>query len=77
VTASNRNTALLVLALLLAGLAVVTALPWTGPRTNDLGYTSVCPFAPWSTLGLLLAAGLVWAIRQYLDELSKRDQVKS
>jgi Mg2+/citrate symporter len=77
VTASNRNTSLLVLALLLSGLAVVTVLPWSGPRTNDLGYTSLCPFAPWSTLLLLAGAGLVWAIRQYLDEQARRDQVKS
>ena len=26
--------------------------------------------------GLLLGAGLVWAIRQYLDELAKRDGAK-
>ncbi len=24
---------------------------------NDLGYVSMCPFAPWSTLSLLLVAG--------------------
>jgi hypothetical protein len=75
-TASSRNTGLLILTLLLIGLAVVTILPSSGARINDLGYGSICPFAPWSTLGLLLGAGLVWAIRQYLDELAKRDGAK-
>jgi hypothetical protein len=41
-------------------------LPFSASKTNDLGYFSACPFAPWSTLALLLAAGVLWAIRQYL-----------
>jgi hypothetical protein len=60
------NTILFGLALLFVGLALLTLLPFTAPRQNDLGYTSMCPFAPWSTLALLVVAGLIWAIRQYL-----------
>ena len=60
------NTILFGLALLFAGLATLTLLPFTAPRQNDLGYTSMCPFAPWSTLALLVVAGVIWAIRQYL-----------
>jgi hypothetical protein len=60
------TTILLGLAVLFAGLAVLTLLPFTAPRENDLGYLSMCPFAPWSTLALLLVAGVIWAIRQYL-----------
>jgi len=61
-----RNSILLALVVILAGLAVWTLLPFSAPKVNDLGYVSACPFAPWSTLALLLAAGVIWAIRQYL-----------
>ena len=60
------NTILLGLVVLFVGLAVLTLLPFTAPRANDLGYMSMCPFAPWSTLSLLVVAGVIWAIRQYL-----------
>jgi len=60
------STILFGLAILFVGLAVLTLLPFTAPRANDLDYRSMCPFAPWSTLSLLLVAGLIWAIRQYL-----------
>jgi len=60
------NTILLGLIVLFVGFAVVTLLPFTAPRANDLGYMSMCPFAPWSTLSLLVVAGVIWAIRQYL-----------
>jgi len=60
------GTILLGLVVLFVGLAVLTLLPFSAPRANDLNYVSLCPFAPWSTLALLLVAGLIWAIRQYL-----------
>ena len=60
-----RNTILLVLIVILVGLAVWTLLPSSATKSNDLGYYSMCPFAPWSSLALLMAAGAVWAIRQY------------
>ena len=61
-----RNALLLALVIVLLGLAAFTLLPFPAPKANDLGYVSACPFAPWSSLVLLLAAGIVWAIRRYL-----------
>lgn len=62
----TRSNILLVLILILAGLALWTLLPSSGMKLNDLGYYSVCPFVPWSTLALLLAAGFISAMRRYL-----------
>jgi hypothetical protein len=62
----KRNTSLLVLVVLFLAAAAMTVVPHSASRINDLGYSSVCPFAPWSTLALLLLAGLVWSVRQYL-----------
>ena len=56
---------LLVLVAAGAGAAVATLLP-LGAKINDIGYDSWCPFAPWSTLILSGAAGLVWVVRQYV-----------
>jgi hypothetical protein len=60
-------TLLLVVAALLAALGLATLVP-AGPRhdLSDMGYYSWCPFAPWSTLALLGAAGVAWVIRSYL-----------
>jgi len=66
-----RNFGLLILVWILVGSAAVTMLPLPAPKANDLGYVSACPFAPWSTLALLLVAGLIWAVRQYL--VTRRD----
>ncbi len=57
---------LLVLTWILIVLSVATLLPFGASTKNDLGYFSLCSFAPWSTLALLLVAGVVWAIRKYL-----------
>ena len=46
-------------------LAVITLLPGDSKKTNDLGYHSICPFAPWSALALLAVGALAWVIRQY------------
>jgi hypothetical protein len=62
------NTILLVLIFVLMILALGTLMPFSATRINDLGYRSLCPFAPWSTLSLLLGAGVVWAVRRYLHE---------
>jgi hypothetical protein len=67
----TRNLSLLILIWLLAGAAAVTLLPNPGSKLSDLGYDTLCPFAPWSTLVLLLVTGLVWAVRQYL--VTRRD----
>lgn len=33
-------------------------------KLNGLGYASVCPFAPWSTLMMLAAAAALWPWRR-------------
>jgi hypothetical protein len=59
-------------ALLLITLAVVTLLPFSSNNIrSDLGYSSLCPFAPWSTLTLLAGGGLVWLIRAYVKTLKR------
>jgi hypothetical protein len=54
------------LALLFAMAALLTLIPFSAAKMNDLGYHSMCPFAPWSSLALLVAAGVVWLIRSYV-----------
>ena len=61
----TRSTALFALIAILVLLAAWTLFPASANKMNDLGYYSMCPFAPWSTLALLMAAGAVWAIRSY------------
>jgi hypothetical protein len=52
---------------LFVAAAVVTLLPFSSNNIrSDLGYSSLCPFAPWSTLTLLAGAGLVWLVRAYV-----------
>ncbi len=59
-------------ALLLITMAVVTLLPFSSNSIrSDLGYSSLCPFAPWSTLTLLAGAGLAWLIRAYVKTLKR------
>ena len=67
----TRNLSLLILIWILLATAAVTLLPIPAERANDFGYNSACPFAPWSTLALLVVAGLTAAIRQYL--VTRRD----
>jgi hypothetical protein len=58
---------LLAVAALIVALALVTLLPFSSNNIrSDLGYSSLCPFAPWSTLTLLACAGLVWLVRAYV-----------
>jgi len=58
---------LLAAAALLVAMALVTLAPYTsGNIKSDLGYMSLCPFAPWSTLTLLAFAGLAWLVRGYV-----------
>lgn len=67
-TRQQLSTLLLALSLLLLVLAAVTLLPYTSPRPNDLGYHSLCPFAPYSTGALLLTAGLASIVRTYINQ---------
>ena len=62
----NRDLALLLLAGAFAATAAVTLLPYAATKTNDFGYFSLCPFAPWSTLALAFVAGVIWVVRSYL-----------
>ncbi len=64
----SRSRDLILFALVLAFViaAVATLIPNTSPRNNDLGYSSLCPFAPWSTLVLLAGAAVSWAVRSHL-----------
>jgi len=65
----QQLSALLVaVAILLIVLAAVTLVPYASPRINDLGYRSLCPFAPYSSATLLLAAGLAGLVRSYLNQ---------
>jgi hypothetical protein len=62
----TRIAGLLALVWIFVVLSVSTIVPFSASKTNDLGYYSVCSFAPWSALALLLVAGVIWAIRKYL-----------
>jgi len=62
------SVVLLAAAVLLVVLAGVTLLPYPSPRINDLAYRSLCPFAPYSSGTLLLAAGLAGLVRSYLNQ---------
>ena len=56
------------IALVFVALAAVSMLPSSADKINDLGYSSLCPFAPYSALALLVVAGIAWVIRMYLRD---------
>jgi uncharacterized membrane protein len=69
--AMSRETSsslLYVAAMLLAAGACVTLVPWSNPMVSDLGYHTLCPFAPYSTLTLLFLGGLAWVVRGYINQ---------
>ena len=45
---------------------LLTLIPFSAAKMNDLGYHSMCPFAPWSSLSLFVVGGVVWVIRGYV-----------
>ncbi len=47
-------------------LAGVTLIPVSTGPINDLGYHSLCPFAPYSTLALLVPVGIAGLLRYYV-----------
>ena len=61
------SSLLLVCAILLAIGAAVTLLPSSALTISDLGYRTLCPFAPWSTVTLLFLAGLAWVVRKHIN----------
>jgi len=49
--------------------AALTLIPYSAAQvTNDLGYKSLCPFAPWSSLSLVAVAGLLFVTKSYLSQ---------
>ena len=67
-TASRETTdrLLLVVAVLFVAGAAVTLLPGSPTHlVNDLGYHSLCPLAPWSSLSLLVPAVICAVLRNY------------
>ena len=73
-TASSKtgNQLLVVVGFLFIAGAAVTLLPGSPTHlVNDLGYHSLCPLAPWSSLSLLVPAGICALLRNYM--LSPKD----
>lgn len=66
-----QSTLLLAIAIVFAALAAATLLPHSSSMISDLGYYTLCPFAPWSTLALLLLAGVSWVLRRYVQSQPK------
>jgi hypothetical protein len=64
---TSRSLFLTATILLMTG-ACATLVPYSSPMVSDLGYHTLCPFAPWSTLTLLFLAGLAWVVRGYIDQ---------
>ena len=63
----NQSSLLLAITTLLVALAAATLVPYSSSMISDLGYYTLCPFAPWSTLALLLGAAVCWVLRKYID----------
>jgi hypothetical protein len=53
-------------AVVFIALAVATLLPFSASLISDLGYYTLCPFAPWSTLMLLFLAAIFWMLRRHI-----------
>lgn len=68
-TRQNLGDLLRAASLLLLIGACVTLIPWSNHMVSDLGYHTLCPFAPWSTLTLLFLAGVAHVVRRYLAAL--------
>jgi hypothetical protein len=61
------STILLVIAIALFVLAAATLMPSSAPKVSDLGYSTLCPFAPYSTLTLLFFGWLSWMILRHIE----------
>ena len=60
---------LLIAAVFFGVMAIVTLIPYQTRMMSDLGYFSMCPFAPWSTLTLLMLGGVCWSVRKHIKGL--------
>ena len=68
----TANQLLVILGFLFVAGAAVTLLPGSPKHlVNDLGYHSLCPLAPWSSLSLLVPAAICALLRNYI--LSRKD----
>jgi hypothetical protein len=67
VSRQTLSTLLLAGAIVLLVLALATLVPHSSPTVSDLGYHTLCPFAPWSTFTLLFFAWLGWVVRKHLE----------
>lgn len=68
----KTNSALLFALVILFGvLALLTLVPHSNSMVSDLGYHTLCPFAPWSTLTLLFLGWLAWIVRGYINQQEK------
>ena len=65
----NLSTLLYVFAIAMVVGAAVTLIPYAALTVSDMGYRTLCTFAPWSTITLLFLAGLGWVIRRHIDNL--------
>ena len=64
----NLSSLLCGATILMGILAAVTLIPHTSKMVSDLGYHTLCPFAPWSTLTLLFLGWLAWTVRGYINQ---------
>ena len=62
-----QSKLLLAITIAFVALAAATLLPHSTSMISDLGYYTLCPFAPWSTLALVLLAAVTWVLRRYID----------
>ncbi len=69
ITRETLTSGLLAAAIGLGTLALATLLPHDSKTLSDLGYHTFCPFAPYSTITLLLLAGLAWMVRRHIEAL--------
>lgn len=66
-TRQTLTRLLLASAILFLALALATMMPYSSHTISDLGYSTLCPFAPWSTFTLLFLAGVGWVVRQHIN----------
>lgn len=60
---------LLVASIICVVLGLATLWPTSAPKISDLGYSTWCPFAPWSTITLLFLAWLGWVVWKHIKSL--------
>jgi hypothetical protein len=72
----TQSSLLFAIVVLFGVLAVVTLVPFSNHMVSDLGYHTLCPFAPWSTLTLLFLGWLTWTVRGYINQQDNQQQDK-